>query len=268
MTNNPQYFDIHSHLTMYNPVERARVVCRMRDVAAWTISVGTDTADSRQTVEVAREFENVVACIGIHPIDGMSDTFDKATFEELGADDSVVAIGECGIDYFERGDEPLPSADNQKELFEAHVELAAENELPLMLHIRPSGTETMDAYEDALDVLEHHHQTYGEKLRGNAHFFAGDTKVAQRFLDIGFTVSFTGVITFVPAFNEVVRYVPQDMIMAETDAPFVAPEPYRGQQNEPSYVPYVVRHIAKLRKVEEDQMGTVLVNNARRSFNV
>lgn len=268
MSNTPDYIDIHSHLTMFNPVERASVVCRMRDAGVWTISVGTDPADSQATVDIAGEFENVFACIGVHPIDGVNASFEKKTFQEMASDERVVAIGECGIDYFDRGDEALPAADTQKELFEAQIELAAEHELPLMLHIRPSDKETMDAYEDALDILEHHHATYGEKLRGNAHFFAGDTSIAKRFLDIGFTVSFTGVITFVPAFNEVVRYVPSDMIMAETDSPFVAPEPYRGQQNEPSYVPYVVRHIAKLRGVSESEMGTALVDNARRAFNL
>lgn len=264
----PQYFDIHSHMTMYNPVERAEIACHMRERDVWTISVGTDTDDSKNIIQVAEEFENVFACVGIHPIDGQADSFDKQTFTDLASHEQTVAIGECGIDYFEREGQSLPPAGEQKELFEAQIELAATAELPLMLHIRPSGKDTMDAYEDALEVLEHHHRMYGEKLRGNAHFFAGDTDIAQRFLDIGFTISFTGVITFVPAFNEVVRYVPDDMIMAETDSPFVAPEPYRGQRNEPTYVPYVVGHLAKLRYADQEQMAQVLVENARHFFHI
>jgi len=261
-----EYIDIHSHLTMYDKAEREKIIARMHESNTATITVGTNTEDSQASLAIARDTNGVMACVGIHPIDGAEDSFDTMAFEQMATDQNVVAIGECGLDYFKRDDQILPPKKQQVALFEAQIELAAEYELPLMLHVRPSGRETMDAYEDALEILEYHALYYGERLRGNAHFFAGDTAIAKRFLDLGFTVSFTGVITFAPAFNEVVRYVPVDMLHAETDAPFVAPEPHRGEQNEPSYVRYVYEYIAKVKQIDSLKMRQQLIDNSRRYF--
>ena len=262
----PKYFDIHSHLDMYEPDERTGVLSRMEEYDVWTTTIGTNPDSSQRAVELAAQNERVYAAVGMHPEDATEYAYDADRFRELARREKVVAIGECGLDYYHSAESGEPSTETQKELFEAQIDLAVEHVLPLMLHIRPSGKETMDAYEDALEILEHHYRTYGEKLTGNAHFFVGDTDIARRFLDIGFSVSFTGVITFVPSFNEVVRYVPLDMMHAETDAPFVAPEPHRGEQNEPSNVRYVVEHIAKLRKADRDQVDRQLVHNAESLF--
>jgi TatD DNase family protein len=124
-----------------------------------------------------------------------------------------------------------------------------------MIHAR-------DAYAELLELLEPIKLEYGEKLRGNVHFFAGDGQTARRFFDLGFTVSFTGVITFTRDYDEVIGSAPLEKIMAETDAPYVSPVPYRGKRNEPSYVSEVVKRIALIRGAEEEAVRAALVNNA------
>jgi len=136
-----------------------------------------------------------------------------------------------------------------------------------MLHIRPSK-KSQDAYLDAIGILESYKKEAGEKLRGNVHFFAGNTGVAEKFLDLGFTMSFTGVITFTHDYDEVIRYIPQNSIMSETDAPFVAPMPHRGRRNEPVYVEEIVKAISRIRAEDFDTVRETLKNNAIRVFNL
>lgn len=124
-----------------------------------------------------------------------------------------------------------------------------------MIHAR-------NAYEEILEILEPLKKIHGEKLRGNVHFFAGDWPTAQRFFELGFTISFTGVITFARDYDEVIKKAPLEMIMSETDAPFVAPAPYRGKRNEPSYVSEVVQKIAELRGEPLEGVRAALVKNA------
>jgi TatD DNase family protein len=123
-----------------------------------------------------------------------------------------------------------------------------------MLHIR-------DAYEDSLSVLKQY-----PKARGNVHFFAGDYETAKKFIDIGFTLSFTGVITFTNSYDEVIKNIPLNMIMSETDSPFVAPIPYRGKRNEPIYVKEVVKKIAEIRGEDIEKVKTAIIANTKRVF--
>ncbi|MEX0930319.1 MAG: TatD family hydrolase [Candidatus Paceibacterota bacterium] len=258
-----RYIDTHAHFDMYTAEEREAVLGRMRKSDTKAIAVGTDTKSSQGVVELARGNEDMFACVGIHPDECVH--ADMNTITRLAHESCVVAIGECGFDYFRGESSELRPL--QQTVFEAQIECALTHGKPLMLHIRPSPN-TMDAYDDALDLLEGYARTHGEALTGNAHFFAGGLEHARRFLDIGFTLSFTGVITFTRDYDEVIRFVPQDMIHAETDSPFVAPEPHRGKRNEPSYVPYVVERIAQIRGVETEELRTVLVDNARRCFSI
>lgn len=128
-----------------------------------------------------------------------------------------------------------------------------------MLHCR-------NAYEEVLHILKYYKKEAGEKLRGNVHFFAGSIEQAKRFLDLGFTMSFTGVVTFTHDYDEVVKYLPLDSIMSETDAPFVAPVPFRGQRNEPSFVIGVLKKIAEIRGVDEENIKKAILSNAKRVF--
>ena len=139
------------------------------------------------------------------------------------------------------------------------------HELPLMIHSRPSKG-SLDSYLDILTYLESRHREVGEKLRGNIHFFVGSVDVARRFYEIGFTTSFTGVLTFTHDYDEVVKFAPLDMIMTETDAPFAAPAPFRGQRNEPIYVKYIVEAISSIRGEGIELVQTAVVDNALRTF--
>ena len=153
----------------------------------------------------------------------------------------------------------------QREIFEAQIVFAAENDLPLMLHIR-SSENSVDAHEDALEVLRLHQKTHGSTIRGNVHFFTSTKEIAREYLALGFTIAFPGVITFVPELHEVVRDVPLDMILAETDAPYAAPKPHRGKRNEPVFVIDTIRAIAQIRDTDFETVAQQLAHNAHEVF--
>ena len=156
------------------------------------------------------------------------------------------------------------SIKKQKKAFIEQIELANEVEKPLMLHIR-------DAYADALQILKKH-----AKVKGVVHFFVGNMEEAKGFLDFGFMLSFTGVLTFPPKAGqpradtlfEVVKNTPLDMILTDTDSPYVAPVPYRGKRNEPLYVKEVVKKIAEIKNLPEGEVAKAVVANAKRVFNI
>lgn len=257
-----EYVDIHSHL--YFPdfdIDREEEISKLEAEKIATITIGTNSQTSRTAIALAEEHAHLFACVGEHPADLSGDAAFDSSFEELVRHPKTVAIGECGLDYFRLDGDATTKKEHQKKIFESHIDLALRSDKPLMLHIR-SSKGTQDAYLDGLDILEHHVRTAGEKLRGNAHFFAGDMDVLKRFLDIGFTVSFTGVLTFTRDYDELVRYAPLDRLMSETDAPFVAPVPYRGTRNSPRYVPEVVRAIARIREEDETTVQNTLRDTA------
>ncbi len=134
-----------------------------------------------------------------------------------------------------------------------------------MLHIR-SSKGTVDAYDDALQILEHHYKISGQKLRGNAHFFAGDMEVLRRFLAIGFSVSFTGVITFTNDYDDFIKTTPLDRIMSETDSPFVAPIPHRRGRNSPAYIPLIVERLAEVRGEPLEVIKEAILANVKAFF--
>jgi len=262
------YIDIHSHL--YFPdydSDREAVIEQMKNKSVGTISIGTDFDSSQVCVDLADKYENIFACVGQHPGDLGADSVFDNRMVDLADHKKVVAIGEVGLDYFRMDTDDFVLKTIQKTIFEYHIDLALALNKPLMLHIR-SSRGTMDAYLDALEILEHHHKISGGNLRGNAHFFAGDMDVLQRFLDIGFTISFTGVITFTHDYDELVRATPLDMIMAETDAPFVAPVPYRGQRSSPVHVQHVVERIAELKDLPLEDVKSAILANVNRVFSI
>lgn len=268
-----KYFDAHTHVNFaaYND-DREATVARAYDAGVGMNIVGTQFDTSLSAVALAEAHEGVYATVGLHPIHttkshhdeqelgeggkafvSRGEVFDTARYEALCASPKTIAIGECGLDYY-RVDES--TKDIQTEAFVAQIALANKYQKPLMLHVR-------QAYDDALVILKAH-----AKVPGNAHFFAGSWEVAKRFLDMGYTLSFTGVLTFTHDYDEVVRNTPLDMLLSETDAPYVTPTPYRGKRNEPAYVTEVVRAIARIKGVEEDACARQLVENARRVFKI
>lgn len=243
--------DIHAHVNFdaYD-ADREEVVRRALDGGTAFINVGTDKGTSASSVALAQKYERgVYAIVGLHPTE--SETFDAADYRGLLDDPKVVGIGECGLDYY-RSD---PStAEKQKANFIAQIELANEYRKPLMLHVR-------DAYGDALDILKAH-----SRVPGNSHFFAGTLEEARAFLDLGYTLSFTGVITFAREYADLVEFVPLDMMHAETDCPFVAPASHRGKRNEPAYVSEVTAKIVEIKKLPLESVETALLANAGRLF--
>ncbi len=260
--------DIHSHLNFSQfDEDRDAIIAKMKEEGMATISVGTDKKTSKEVVDLAAQHENLFATIGIHPThieesEGVWETFDESYYESL-LSPKVVAVGECGLDYFR----PPVNVDKQKELFVAQIDFAMKHDLPLMIHGRPSKG-TMDAYEDIIEILLASRSSHpaSDALRGNIHFFVGDIPTAKKFLDLGFTLSFDGPITFVSDYDETIAFVPEDMIMAETDAPFAAPAPHRGKRNEPSYVTHIIKRIAEIRGVEEEYLAERMLQTAKRVF--
>lgn len=261
-----EYFDAHSHL--YFPdydKDREDEIVKMKKDKIVTICVATDFESSEQCIKLAEKHENIFACIGQHPADLNVDSVFDERLEKLCENKKVVAVGECGLDYFRMSADDTALKSIQKTIFEYHIDLALAYDKALMLHIR-STKGTNDAYYDALEILEKHARLVGVKLRGNAHFFAGDTDILRRFLAIGFTVSFTGVITFTSDYDELIKYTPLDMILSETDSPFVAPVPHRGKRNSPLYVPEVVKRIAEVKNEPLETVKEAILANTKRIF--
>ena len=278
----PKYIDIHSHVNFKAfDADRDAVIKNALENDTWMINVGTQADTSRDAIELAHKYEEgVYAIIGLHPIHtgasyhdkqelgeeggeftSRGEIFDKNIYREFLKDEKVVAIGECGLDYYHLNEE---SISKQKEAFVAQIEIANEFDKPLMLHIRNNPKDkTHDAYMDSLELLKKY-----AKVRGDVHFFAGDWDIAKMFLDFGFTLSFTGVITFTHDYDEVIKNTPLDMIMSETDAPYVAPVPYRGKRNEPLYVREVVKKIAEIKNLTEEEVAKAIIENARRVFSI
>ena len=246
-----KYIDIHCHLnSKHFDLDKNEVITRAREKEVGMIIVGFDYESSEKAVKIAEENENIWASIGLHPDEGKNEKFDFDKYKKLAMNEKVVAIGECGLDYYREGyDKGL-----QKEIFIKQIEIANQVNKPLMLHIR-------NAYEDALEILNKY-----SKVKGNVHFFAGNWEIAKKFLGLGFYLSFTGVITFARDYDEVIKNIPLDMIMTETDSPYVTPISYRGQRNEPAYVIEVAETIAKIKNENVDKVLLQLIDNARKLF--
>lgn len=250
----PKYFDIHSHLNFKDyDACREDVIQRLKETETHTICIGTNLESSRNAVALAEKHDEIYACIGVHPVDNPNQIFEREKFEELVQHPRVVAVGECGLDFF-HADKNV-DYERQRKLFVDQIEFALKYDKPLMIHAR-------NAYEELIELLESITWTRRVQVRGNVHFFAGDRAIAQKLFGLGFSVSFTGVITFARDYDEVIKSVPLDMIMSETDSPYVAPVPYRGQRNEPSYVSEVAKKIANIRGEDEEVVKAALVNNA------
>ncbi|MEK7553039.1 MAG: TatD family hydrolase, partial [Patescibacteria group bacterium] len=243
--------DIHAHLQFPEfDEDRERVIGRARAAGIGVINVGTDLETSQAAVALAEANPEMWATVGLHPTDlpapsEVANILSELT--KLASQPKVVAIGECGLDTREpKFDLSSESGRRQVEIFERQIELAIKVKKPLMLHIRR-------AYDEVLGVLSNF-KNQAVDLRANVHFFAGDWSTASQFLDRGFSLSFTGVITFPPKAGqpradaeEVIKKLPLDRLMVETDCPFVAPVPQRGRRNEPVYVEEVVKQLAILR---------------------
>jgi TatD DNase family protein len=213
---------------------------------------------SHKAIAVAEDMKQW-ATIGIHPTDKHDEQYDHDTYLHLAKHPRVVAIGECGIDFYRLKVVSEEERKRQYDLFESQIALAIEAGLPLMIHTR-------SAHDDTLAILRKHNKKYGDKLRGNIHFFTAGYAIAKQYFDLGFTVSFPGVITFSSEYDDAVIDSPIDMIMAETDSPYAAPVPHRGKRNTPANITEIYERVAELRGESVEKMRTQLNQNAIRLF--
>lgn len=256
--------DTHSHFNLSQfDSDREEAIARMEAEGVGTFCVGVDEETSAKAVELAAGHESIWAIVGQHPTEWHQE-FSTDAFLSLAGQSKVVAIGECGLDYYRERERT--HKEEQTKLFRQQIELAVATALPLMLHIRPQA-KTMDAYNDALSILKEYKMAH-PTLAGTAHFFAGDKRIAQEFIDLGFYISFSGVITIFPQYEEIVRFVPLERMLPETDAPFAAPLPWRGQRCEPQYVKEVAKKIAEVKQMPLAQVQQQLFENTQTLFGI
>jgi TatD DNase family protein len=278
--------DTHTHVNFKDfKQETQGVIQRALDAGVWMINAGTQIDTSRSAVALAQQYpEGVYAAVALHPehtyehmvdeeghvFKTRQEIFDYEAYKKIAADPNVVAIGECGLDYyyFQPGDDIVKIKAAQRAAFDPQIELAHELDKALMIHCRPTKN-TMDAYEDIADVMANVRQKYPD-YRFELHCYTGNLELAQRFVELGGYISCSGIITFdkTGRSEEVVRGIPLDRLLIETDAPYLAPAVYRGQRNEPVYVEHVARKFAEFKNISYDEVAAATTQNARTLFKI
>jgi len=220
------------------------------------LNISTSMRDLLPVVQFAQKHEGIFASVGIHPDNAETDEPDVASLAAHSRADKVVAIGETGLDYF-RLREPL---DWQRDRFRTHIRAARECRKPLVVHTRAAA-------QDTLRILR---EEGARDVGGVMHCFTEDAQVARAAMDLGFLISFSGIVTFKSAkmLREVATLVPDDRLLVETDAPYLAPVPHRGKTNEPAWVVHVARALAQLRNESLERIAEVTSANFHRLFNV
>jgi len=273
-----KYFDSHCH--PYFPqfdADRAAVLACMQELEVGGVVVGTDLGTSKAAIELAASHDFLWASVGLHPNDPSTSSgqavgeFDTAAYEALAHNPKVVAIGECGLDYFRSGGTE-EEKEKQKQRFEKQIKLALKLKKPLIIHCRDPlrlVEGEASAHEDMLKTLFAYSRELANKdLVVVMHFFTGSAELAQKYLALGCYLSFPGPITYTDMYDESVRVTPLEKILAETDSPFAAPVPHRGQRNEPAYVVDVVAKLAALKGISAEEMAAHTVTNAQTFFNL
>lgn len=281
----------HVHFAAFEKDYR-EVIDRALKAGVSMITVGTQKDTSRRGVEVANEYKTgVYATVGLHPLHtaksyhdaqelgggeaakaftSRGEEFDYDYYLKLARDPKVVAIGETGLDYYRAvtGNSQLvinEQKERQKKVFLQHIQIAQEVVKALMIHCRPSkGSD--DAYIDLLDLITSYQLPI--TVPKIVHFYVGSPAITQKLLDTGCYFTFGGVITFARDYDETIKMIPLDRILLETDAPYVAPEPYRGKRNEPAYVIEVAKKMAEIKGVTFDEIDRITTQNAKIVFKI
>lgn len=243
--------DSHCHLDFPELAERLPAVLeRMRENAVHAaVCIGVNLEDLPKVLALAEQSPQLYASVGVHPEYTDVKEPSESQLVELAAHPKVIAIGETGLDYYWQKDKP----EWQRERFRTHIRAAKRCHKPLVVHTR-------DSAEDTLRLLQ---EEGAETAGGVMHCFTENWEIASKALDLGFYLSFSGIVTFKNAaiVKEVAQRSPLDRILVETDSPYLAPVPYRGKPNEPAYVRYVAEEIAKLRKMSEDAFFNATTDN-------
>lgn len=274
--------DTHSHVHFSAYTEDvADVMARADAEGVAMITVGTLKKTSEEAVAYAAAHQNVWAAVGLHPNNihfilpsadegSGREEFDHAFYKQLAQHPKVVAIGETGMDTFRIPDgfDRDQVIAEQEEVFRRHLDLCDELNKPVIIHVR-------DAHAQVTRVLEEYILAGKLTRRGVMHCFTGTPEQAQKYLDLGMYISIPGIVTFPPKKTEtenslhaVVRMIPSDRIVVETDCPYLTPVPHRGERNEPSYVKFTAEHVARVRNQTFKEFAAQSTENARRLFNL
>ncbi|MBA4392160.1 MAG: hydrolase TatD [Desulfobacca sp.] len=251
------WIDSHAHLEMdaFDP-DRPQVIERaVNQGVTGLITIGTDLESSRKALALAKTYSSIHATVGFHPHEAQ--TFDPKILPQLTAlaqDPLVVAIGEIGLDFYRN----LSPPKMQKDTFRQMIQLARAVSLPMVIHDR-------EAHTEVLAILR---EEKAWEVGGVFHCFSGDWEMARQCLDLNFFLSITGAVTYKKGsiLEEVVRWAPLKSLLLETDAPYLAPLPYRGKRNEPSYLTYTARHVAQIRGITLVELSRSILNNTKRAF--
>lgn len=276
--------DTHCHLNFKVFKDDADVViARALAADTWMILVGSEMNTSKRAVEYASRYpQGVYAAVGLHPthlepqlaegddyaFTTKGEIFDVEAYRELAKQPGVVAIGETGLDYYHlpEGVEVEEVKARQKKVFLEHLQLARELKLPIIIHCR-------EAHDDLIALLnefrrQHLELFIDDEAWGVMHCFSGDARLAQTYFDMGLYISFTGLITFARNWDELIRTMPLEKFLVETDAPYMAPVPHRGKRNEPAWVVEVARIIAGLKGIPLESVVENSTKNAKKLFKI
>src|SRR3989344_241869 len=257
-------FDSHCHpqFPQYDN-DREEMIKRARDAGVFMICIGTDLETSKQGIELAQKTEGMWASVGLHPNDNLDEKFNPEEYEDLLMQDKVVAMGEIGLDYYRTTEDSAKKF--QRERFEQQLDVAKRVNVPVIIHSRDAGKGSVGiVHGDLLSILKNN---LPSRL-GVAHSFTGTLEEAKKYLDLGFSLGFNGILTFARQYDDVVRYAPLGRILLETDAPFLAPEPYRGKRNESAYIIEVAKKLAELKNISLEKVIEKTTENCKNLFNL
>ncbi len=251
------YFDTHTHLDDARFADdRAEVIQKVRDAGVTlAVNIGADMKSSETSVALAEQYDFIYASVGVHPEDVTHLTeADMDRLAELAQHNKVVAIGEIGLDYHY---DDVPK-ELQKKWFLRQIQLAQKLELPYIVHDR-------EAHGDVLEIIRE-----SGYFRGVMHCYSGSAEMARELLKLGFYISFAGPVTFKNGkkAQEVAKQIPIERILIETDSPYLTPEPYRGQRNDSSMVPFVAKKIAELKGITAAEAAWITMENGKRFVNI
>jgi TatD DNase family protein len=252
--------DSHTHLDLaVFDDDRDQVLARARNQGVTTIiNMGLDIESSQASLHIAHHHPDVFTAVGFHPSTASKmQEGNLNLLAKLAEDAKVVAIGEIGLDFYRKS----TPRQCQLEVFQQQLNLAVELGLPVVIHSRQAHKEMLDIL--ARWVKSTSPSTGSSPERGVIHCFSGDTKLAWRYIELGFLVSLAGPVTYPSALDrvEVAREMPLDKLLVETDSPFLPPQPYRGQRNEPSYVSLIVEKIAQIKGVPSELVAQITAQN-------
>ena len=288
MINKNLLIDTHAHLNFHDfKNDSTEVIKRALDENVWMINVGAERKTSERAVKMAEEYEEgVYSAVGLHPshlveqdvkyqengekveYKSKPEEFDYDFYLNLAKNKKVVGVGECGLDYFRNNDENFK--EKQKEIFIKHIKLAKEVNKPIIIHYRDARPPSLRsgvsgrAHDDLLEIL----RLEAKLPSGVMHFFTGTLEQAKKYIDLGFYISFSGVITFTNNYDEVIKNIPLEKILVETDCPYVAPVPHRGKRNEPAFVKHTAQKIADIRGISFEDVAEQTTKNARELFGI